>query len=107
MQPNNNIPQPVLDEVLGVMKEIDAELSRVAAEDGAPEIKSHMSRISANLRKFPDLVHLLTDAQIEPYYKAALKIADVVLMPIKKSAAKKKDAVAVQADIDNDDLFGL
>lgn len=107
MQPNTNIPQTVLDEVVGVMKEIDAELGRVAAEDEAPDIKSHMARISTNLRKFPDLVHLLSDEQIEPYYKAALKMADVILAPAKKKAAKKKDDVAVVEDIDNDNLFGF
>lgn len=108
MQPNTNIPQPVLDEVIGVMQEIDAELLRVAAEDSAPlDIRSYMARISGNLRKFPDIVHLLSDEQIAPYYTAVLKQNELILQPAKKKAAAKKDTVAASADIDSGNLFGF
>ena len=107
----NTIPEDVISNVREVMAAIDAELLRVSTEDEAPDIKDHMARINTNLRKFPDLVHLLSDDDIAPYYKACLKIADTVLQPAKKKAAAKtakaEDAEKLQADIDSGNLFGF
>lgn len=111
MSTNNstNVPPEVLRTVLGVLSVLDVEMERVAKEDGAPAIHTHLEALNINLRKNPELIHLLTEEQIAPYYKAVVAQAELVLQPIKKKAAaakaKKEDAVFVQDNIDN--LFGF
>lgn len=109
MHNSTNVPPEVLHTVLGVLSALDVEMERVAREDGAPAIHTHLEALSVNLRKNPELIHLLTEEQIAPYYKAVIAQADLVLQPVKKKAAatkaKKEDAAFVQDNIEN--LFGF
>lgn len=111
MTTNNstNVPLEVLNTALRVLEALDVEMERVAREDGAPDIRNHLEALNNNLRKNPELIHLLTEEQIAPYYKAVVAQADLVLQPVKKKAAaasdKKEKEAFVQNNIDN--LFGF
>lgn len=105
---STSVPVEVLESVKGILSAIDVELQRVADEDGAPAIRNHLELLNANLRRNPELIHLLSEEDIAPYYKAMIKQADLLLQPIKKKAAvkseKKEKDNFVQENIDS--LFG-
>lgn len=87
---------PQMEPILKVMRNIEAQLQ---CEN--PQIENYMVEINQNLRSFPDLIHLLTDEQIAPYYKAVLKQANIKLAP-KQSKAAAKEVIEL-----TDDIFGL
>ena len=87
---------PRMEPILKVMRNIEAQLQREN-----PKIENYMVEINQNLRSFPDLIHLLTDEQIAPYYKAVLKQSNIKLAP-KKSKAAAKEVIEL-----TDDIFGL
>jgi hypothetical protein len=105
---STSVPVEVLESVKSVLGAIDVELQRVADEDGAPAIRNHLELLNANLRKHPELVHLLPEEDIAPYYKAMMKQADLLLQPIKKKAKEKTEKQEAKAFVqDNlDNLFG-
>lgn len=99
-QPSTNtVPADVLESVLMTMAMLDKEL-----EQENPGLDAYMVRINNNLRSFPDLIHLLTDEQAAPLYKAMIHKADLVLAPAKKKATENKKN-APPANVDN--LFDL
>ena len=85
-----------MEPILKVMRNIEAQL-----QSENTQIENYMVEINQNLRSFPDLIHLLTDEQIAPYYKAVLKQANIKLAP-KKSKAAAKEVIEL-----TDDIFGL
>lgn len=93
------VTQQIMDQVLATMAELDAELTQES-----PQIEQYCVRINQNLRQFPDMIHLLTDEQAAPYYKAMVKKAELVLQPLK---AKKAKTLKVAPPDDIDDLFGF
>lgn len=109
MTHSTSIPPEVYDNVRNVLASLDAEMKRVAEEDGAPSIHTHLELLNNNLRRNPELIHLLSEEEIAPYYKAVIAKADIVLAPVKakakaKAETKEKDAF-VQENINN--LFGF
>lgn len=95
----SSVPAEVLESVLTTMEMLDAALLQEN-----PGLDTYLVRINNNLRSFPDLIHLLTDEQAAPLYKAMIKKADLVLTPAKKKAESNKKNAAPE-NVDN--LFGF
>lgn len=57
--------------------------------DSKPELKTAMREINDQLRQFPELVHLLSDEQIAPIYKARMQLTGVEVS-VTKSKKKGK-----------------
>lgn len=95
------IPVQQVDERLVPILELMSSIEETLQKEN-PEIELYMVKINQNLRQFPELIHLLTDEQIAPYYKAVLKQANIKLAPKKAAAKKKAEVVEI-----TDDIFGL
>lgn len=109
MAQSTSVPPEVFESVRGVLAQLDAEMQRVAEEDGAPNIRGHLELLNNNLRRNPELVHLLSEEDIAPYYKAVVAQAELVFAPVKKAKAAKSEAVQKKAEVaaSIDNLFGI
>ena len=76
------------------MKELDAAL----VED-TPQIRSLSTAIRRNLQQFPELTHILTDAQLNILVSGMLKLANVETAPKTKSKATTSKALDASMDL--------
>lgn len=77
---------------------------------GFPEISGALSVINKDLRKFPELAHLLNDSQIKVIVQRILLQKNLWIAPQKAVKAKKvkepssKDLADLKGEIDADDI---
>lgn len=82
------------EELLEAVK-ADLELLEEELKVELPKISTQLERINKNLRINPELVHLLSDEQIAPFYQAYMRMAEVeksVKPKAKGKGRKLKDA---------------
>ena len=82
----NEIDDQLLEAVRSDMAELEEELKQEL-----PKISEQLIRINQNLRQNPELVLLLDDEEIAPFYQAYMRMAEVEksMKPAKKGRAKK------------------
>lgn len=76
--------QELLDTVKQEMFDLGVQL-----QEEVPEIATILRSINNNLRQFPELVHLLSDDEIEPFYQAYMRMSAVEATATKKKTPNK------------------
>lgn len=90
------IDPQVLEAVRADMAELAEELTKEL-----PQISIQLERINKNLRPNPELVLLLDDDEIAPFYQAYMRMAEVqkLTKPAKKGGSKKPPAADANGNL--------
>lgn len=77
---------PEQSELLENARLLTRDLEQQLVED-EPDLKTFLRQINEQLRQFPELVHLLSDEEIAPVYKARMRLTNTEVS-VKKSKKK-------------------
>ncbi len=75
----------------------------------APDLALWMTQLNTNLRQYPDLIHLLSNEQRAPLYRAIVQVSQVKITPAvkeKKEKAPGKPKKEKLSFTQGADLFG-
>lgn len=103
-----------IDEALELAKQGLLELD-AALQEEAPDLNVWMTKLNTNLRQFPELIHLLSDEQRAPLYRAIIKVSQIKVAPPEKIPKEKKpkktkevkDFLSTEFNLSSLDLSGF
>lgn len=81
--------------------EFETSLNRINIKqaESFPEIQTAFTKINKDLRKFPELAHLLTSEQVSAIVQRILIEKNLWIAPVKAAKAPKKTAAAKKAEL--------